>query len=214
MFASPSRSLHPSSSDDPTRKSITMLNDLQALLNDYEGALSYTDLLWCDLSNEDLTWRQNEHSSAIGWHLGHQAAVAHFMVRNLSAAERSPDPELEGIMDSATDEQDRGHLPDLERLAAYRSAVSERVRHRIGEIERGNVSAPAHQRFVAINLLVAVVNHEYQHDKWIGEVRSQLGHALPPTPLSSRLTTTDGYLLLIPEGLALGSRSSSEQNPA
>ena len=178
-----------------------MVNDLRPLLNDYEGALSYTDLLWCDLSNDEVTWRQNEHSSAIGWHLGHQAAVAHFMVRNLSAAERSPDPELEGILDSATDEKDRGHLPDLEQLAAYRSAVSERVRFRIGEIERGNVGAPAHQHFIAINLLVAVVNHEYQHDKWIGEVRTHLGHTLPPPPISSRLSTVDGYLLLNPEGL-------------
>jgi DinB superfamily len=188
-----------------------MLNDLQALLNDYEGALSYTDRLWCDLSNDDVTWRPNEYSSAIGWHLGHQAAVAHFMVRNLIAAEPSPDAELEGIMDSATDEKDRGHLPDLERLAAYRSAVSERVRYRIGDIERGNVGAPAHQHFIAINLLIALINHEYQHDKWISEVRTHLGHALPPTPLSSRLTTTDGYLLRNPERLAVAPRSSSEQ---
>ena len=85
-------------------------------------------------------------------------------------------------MDSATDEHDRGHLPDLERLAAYRSAVRERVRHRVGAIEQGNVGAPAHQHLVAINLLVAVINHEYQHDKWIGEVRTHLGHALPPAP--------------------------------
>ena len=111
-----------------------MPDDLRALLNDYEGALSYTDLLWRDLSNYHVTWRPHEHSSAIGWHLGHQAAVAHFMIRNLTAAEPSPDPGLEGLMDSATDEQYRGHLPDLERLTAYRSAVSERVRHRIGEI--------------------------------------------------------------------------------
>jgi DinB superfamily len=180
-----------------------MLNDLRALLKDYEDALSYTDLLWRDLSNDDVTWRPNERSSAIGWHLGHQAAVAHFMVRNLTAAERSPDAELEGIMDSATEEKDRGHLPDLERLAAYRSAVSERVCCRIGDIERGNVGAPAHQHFIAINLLVAVINHEYQHDRWISEVRAHLGHALPPTPLSPRLTTTDGYLLLNPEGLVV-----------
>lgn len=202
------------SSHDPIRKSITMPDDLRALLNDYEGALSYTDLLWRDLSNDHVTWRPHEHSSAIGWHLGHQAAVAHFMIRNLTAAEPSPDPGLEGLMDSATDEQDRGHLPDLERLTAYRSAVSERIRHRIADIERGNVGAPAHLQFIAINLLVALVNHEYQHDKWIGEVRTHLGHALPPAPLSYRLTTTDGYLLLNPEVLSVAHRSSSDKDPA
>ena len=191
-----------------------MLDDLRALLDDYQDALAYTDRLWGDLSDHDVTWRPNERSSAIGWHLGHQAAVAHFMIRNLTAAEPSPDAELEGIMDSATDEHDRGHLPDLRRLAAYRSAVRERVRHRIGAIEQGDVGAPAHLHFIAINLLVAVINHEYQHDKWIGEVRTHLGHALPAAPLSSRLTTVDGYLLLNPEVLSVTARSSSEKDPA
>jgi hypothetical protein len=65
----------------------------------------------------------------------------------------------------------------------------------------GNVGTPAHLHFIAINLLVAVVNHEYQHDKWIGEVRTQLRHATPPVPQSARLVTTDGYLLLNPEVL-------------
>jgi hypothetical protein len=191
-----------------------MLDDLGALLDDYQDALAYTDLLWCDLSNDDVTWRPNDRSSAIGWHLGHQAAVAHFMIRNLTAAEPSPDADLEGIMDSATEEQNRGHLPDLDRLGAYRSAVGERVRHRVDDIKEGNVGAPAHLHFIAINLLVAVVNHEYQHDKWIGEVRTHLGHAMPPVPQSSRLVTTVGYLLLNPQVLSLAPQSSSEKDRA
>ena len=36
---------------------------------------------------------------------------------------------------------------------------------------------------VATYLLTAMVNHEYQHDQWIGEVRGQnLGHPLPDDP--------------------------------
>jgi hypothetical protein len=32
-------------------------------------------------------------------------------------------------------------------------------------------------------LLTALINHEYQHDQWISEVRAgQLGHALPADP--------------------------------
>ncbi|GAQ50579.1 hypothetical protein a10_00356 [Streptomyces acidiscabies] len=35
---------------------------------------------------------------------------------------------------------------------------------------------------VAKHLLIALINHEYQHDQWIGEVRAQnLGHARPPS---------------------------------
>ena len=44
------------------------------------------DDLWRDLTTEEVRWRPDETSSAIGWHLGHQAHVAHFMVRNLTAA--------------------------------------------------------------------------------------------------------------------------------
>jgi hypothetical protein len=52
---------------------------------------------------------------------------------------------------------------------------------------------------VARTLLVALVNHEYQHDKWIGEVRSEAhGRALPPVPTSPFLTVLDGYLTLDP----------------
>lgn len=89
------------------------------LLVEYDRALAYTDELWLDLKADEVRWRPHEQSSAIGWHLGHQAAVAHFMVRNLTAAEPSPDAELEPLMDSATPEQGRGELPDLGRLADF-----------------------------------------------------------------------------------------------
>ncbi|MEM7341340.1 MAG: DinB family protein [Actinomycetota bacterium] len=174
-----------------------MTLSLTELLAEYERALAYTTDLWTDLSADEVTWRPNEQSSAIGWHLGHQPAVAHFMVRNLTAAEPSPDAELDGLMDSATAEGDRGDLPDLARLADYRDAVAERVRFRIGQIDDGAVGAPAQLRVVAATLMQAVINHEYQHDKWIGEVRHQThGRDLPPDPTSPNLAVVDGYLTL------------------
>jgi hypothetical protein len=122
------------------------MHELHALLREYDRARAYTDDLWKDLSPDEVTWRPHENSSAIGWHLGHQAHVAHFMIRNLTAAEPSPDPELDLLMDSAQ-----------------------------------------------------LVNHEYQHDQWISEVRAgNLGHALPPDPTSDGLSRVDGYLVLSP----------------
>ncbi|MGW1962656.1 DinB family protein [Streptomyces sp. NPDC001935] len=171
--------------------------DLTALLREYDRARAYTDELWRDLTPDEVVWRPHEDSSAIGWHLGHQAHVAHFMIRNLTAAEPSPDPELDGIMDSANPEKFRGALPTVERLSAFRGAVAGRVHARIGDIAAGNVGAPAQLTVVAGHLMTTLINHEYQHDQWIGEVRADsLGHALPPDPESDRLSRVDGYLVL------------------
>ena len=172
---------------------------LAELLVEYDRARAYTRDLWSDLSENEVRWQPQANSSAIGWHLGHQPAVAHFMVRNLTAAEASLDAELEALMDAATGEPDRGDLPTLDRIVDYRDAVAERVHFRVSAIDGGAVGAPAQLRVVARTLLVALVNHEYQHDKWIGEVRSEAhGRALPPVPTSPFLTALDGYLTLDP----------------
>ncbi len=60
---------------------------LRDLLDEYDRALGHTDLLWRDLDADEVCWRPVPDSSAIGWHLGHQAAVAHFMLRNLTATD-------------------------------------------------------------------------------------------------------------------------------
>ena len=172
---------------------------LAELLVEYDRAREYTRDLWIDLSEDEVRWRPHERSSAIGWHLGHQPAVAHFMVRNLTAAEASLDAELDALMDAATGEPDRGELPGLSRIVEYRDAVADRVRFRVGAIDDGAVGAPGQLRVVARTLLVALVNHEYQHDKWIGEVREQAhGRDLPPEPTSPFLTVIDGYVTLDP----------------
>ncbi len=175
------------------------MGELQALLREYDRARAYTDELWKDLTPDEVIWRPHENSSAIGWHLGHQAHVAHFMIRNLTAAEPSPDPELDALMDSARPEKFRGTLPTVRRLTDFRAAVAERVRARIGDIAAGRVGAPGQLAIVATHLVAALVNHEYQHDQWIGEVRAgNLGHALPPDPESDMLSRVDGYLVLTP----------------
>jgi DinB family protein len=171
--------------------------DIPELLGEYDRARAYTDQLWTDLSAEEVHWRPHENSSAIGWHLGHQAHVAHFMIRNLTAAEPSPDPELDPVMDSANPEPGRGTLPDLRRLATFRDDVAGSVHARIGAIREGRVGAPHQLAIVARTLLVAVINHEYQHDQWISEVRSgDLGQSLPDRPTSDLLTELDGYLVI------------------
>ncbi len=175
----------------------TPASTIAQLLGEYERSLDHTAALWHDLTDEEVRWRPHDDFSAIGWHLGHQAAVAHFMVRNLTAAEPSPDPELDALMDGATAEPDRGDLPSVERLGAYRDAVADRVRFRIGNIAGGDVGAPAQLDVIARTLLVAVINHEYQHSQWIGEVRQRdLGHATPAHPTSPLLTEIDGYCIL------------------
>lgn len=170
---------------------------IDQLLAEFDRAIAYTDSLWTDLTLDEVHWRPHDNASAIGWHLGHQAAVSHYMVRNLTAAEPPLDAELDRLMDSATPEPDRGTLPDVDRLRAYRSGAAERLRYRMRNIERGDVGAPAQLAVVARLLITAVVNHEYQHSQWIGEVRSRdLGHALPDRPASDLLRTIDGYLVL------------------
>ncbi|MFP5487980.1 MAG: DinB family protein [Acidimicrobiia bacterium] len=170
---------------------------LADLLLEYDRALAYTDSLVDGLTPEQIAWRPSEESSAIGWHLGHQAAVAHYMVRNLTAAEPRIDPAIDELMDSATPERDRGELPPLDRVLEYRSVVAERVRIRIGQIDAGEVGAPAQLRLVATNLLTAIVNHEYQHSTWIGELRADpFGLPAPPVPASPWLMVVEGYPII------------------
>jgi hypothetical protein len=181
-----------------TEKEYAAMFDLRELLIEYDRARAYTDTLWRDLSSEEVKWRPTPNSSAIGWHLGHQAHVAHSMLRNLTAAaEASPNPALDALMDSANPEPGRGNLPSLDQLAAFRAAVAARIHAQMTAIDAGDVSAPAQQRTVGRHVLTLLINHEYQHDRWIGEVRQHdLGHPLPPEPASARLTLVDTYLTL------------------
>ena len=107
------------------------MTSLSALLAEYERALRYTDELANDLEADEISWRPDEESSSIGWHLSHQPAVAHFMLRNLTAAEPRLDPALEALADSATPERDRGNVADIAFVRDFRRTVAAKVRTRI-----------------------------------------------------------------------------------
>ena len=171
--------------------------DIRTLLDIHSQALDYTASLVEDLTDKQVHWRPSEHSSAIGWHLGHQAAVAHFMVRNLTAATPSLDPEIDRLMDSATPEPDRGTLPPVSEISDYRNKSAEHLRLGMRQIDAGDVGSPNQLQAIARTLLVAVINHEFQHSTWIGEVCvEQHKKPMPPTPESPFLTSVDGYLMV------------------
>lgn len=60
-----------------------------------------------------------------------------------TAAEPSPDPELDGSTDSADPEQFRGALPTVQRLTAFRDTVAGRVHARTGTIAGGGADGLA-----------------------------------------------------------------------
>ena len=169
---------------------------LSDLLDEFDAAQAYSLALVEGLTAEQVAWRPNADSSAITWHLGHQGAVAHYMVRNLTAAEVSFDPAFDSVFDSATPEPERGNLPPLEDIITYRESIATSTRRVIERIDQGDVGAPEQLTLVARGLLTSVVTHEYQHAKWIGEVRSTMLDAGLPIPSSQRLVEIDGYWIL------------------
>lgn len=177
-------------------------DELHAVLDEYHAARAYSLALVEALTPVDISWRPDENSSAIAWHLGHQAAVNHYMMRNLTAAEPSINATFDALFDSATPERARGALPALAWILDYRHAIGARTAETVDRIADGGVGAPAQLALVARGVLTAVVNHEYQHAKWIDEVRSTLTGVVSPTPTSDALRLVDGYYVLDPSGSA------------
>ena len=169
---------------------------LPNLLEEYAAAAAYSVGLVQALEPDQVQWRPNANSSAIAWHLGHQGAVNHFMVRNLTAAEPTFDANFDAVFDSATAEADRGDLPPLDEILDYRSAISASTTRIVTKINSGDVGAPDQLRFIATGMLLAIINHEYQHAKWVGEVRSTMTDEPAPVPQSQRLAQIDGYYTL------------------
>lgn len=173
---------------------------LAELLVEYEAALDYTHRLTADLDPSAMTWRPHANSSAIGWHFGHTAAVNHYMVRNLTSAEPRIDADLDLLFDSATEEPDRGSLPPTKQTLAYRDAVAASTRRVITTIDNGAVGAPEQLAIIATGMLTSIINHEYQHAKWIAEVRESLHQpSIAPTS-STRAVVVDGYWIIEPTG--------------
>ncbi len=169
---------------------------LHELLVEHAAAQSHSLALLDDLDHDQVAWRPHEHSSSIAWHLGHQGAVNHYMVRNLTAAEVTFKAAFDRVFDSATPEPARGDLPPLDEIIGYREAIANSTRSVVERIARGDVGAPAQLALIARRLLVAVIDHEYQHARWIDEVRSTMVDAPSPTPASGRLVQVDGYWML------------------
>ena len=169
---------------------------LQATVHEYDLARSYSESLIEGLSDEQCAWRPNEQSSGLGWHLGHQAAVNHYMVRNLTAAEPSFNQSFDALFDSATTEPQRGDLPPMEQVLAFRAEVAKSTKSIIQRIASGDVGAPAQLSIIADGLLRAVINHEYQHNTWVLEVRNEIGEKLDPPKPSSNVVDIEGYWVL------------------
>ncbi|MGI9607223.1 MAG: DinB family protein [Acidimicrobiales bacterium] len=169
---------------------------LHDLLDEHVVASAYSIDLISGLDSSQTHWRPNKNSSAIAWHLGHQGVVNHFMLRNLTAAEKTFDAAFDSVFDSATAEPARGDLPPLDEIVDYRNAISESTRRVVGLIESGDVGAPNQLPLIAEGMLLAIINHEYQHAKWIGEVRSSMIDLHAPSPLSNRLIQVDGYYMI------------------
>ena len=169
---------------------------LSDLLAEYDAAQAYSIKLVTVLTSEQVAWRPDENSSAIGWHLGHQAAVNHYMVRNLTAAEPTINAGFDAVFDSATPEHGRGELPSLNEIMDYRNAIAASTSSTVARIDRGDVGAPDQLRQIATGMLRAIINHEYQHAKWVAEVRATMTDRPAPEPSSSRLAQVDGYYMV------------------
>jgi hypothetical protein len=169
---------------------------LESMLHEYDVARGYSESLVNGLTDEQCAWRPNEHSSGLGWHLGHQAAVNHYMVRNLTAAEPSFNQAFDALFDSATTEPQRGDLPPMEHVLAFRSEVATSTKSVIDRIASGDVGAPTQLRTIAEGLLRAVINHEYQHNTWVLEVRNDIGETLEPGKPSDNVIDIEGYWVL------------------
>jgi hypothetical protein len=172
--------------------------DLETMRHEYELARQYTLSLYDDLDESAVMWRPSHQSSSIGWHLGHQAAVNHYVLRNWVNRDGSINAAFDRIFDAETEEIGRGFLPPLAEIVAYREIVASRTLERIDEILSGDCRAPDQMRRIGVTMLAGLINHEYQHDCWVGEVRQALGHGDPPTPLSSSpcLVHCDGYWVI------------------
>lgn len=169
---------------------------LGELVEEHRLAQAYSMSLVRGLDAEQIAWRPNEDSSAIGWHLGHQGAVNHYMVRNLTAAEVTFDEAFDKVFDSATPEPYRGKIPSLEEIVAYRQAIADSTAGVMERIGNWDVGAPAQLERVALRLMCSVIDHEYQHAKWIGEVRTSLIDKPAPTPTSKAVIEVDGYWMI------------------
>jgi len=171
--------------------------ELETLRREYDLARRYTQTLYEDLDDTAVHWRPTPQSSSIAWHLGHQGAVTHVLVRNLIDAEPSLNPQFDRLFDAANPQENRGELPSLAEIVVYRDAVKDRIHAHLSALLDGHrpTAHGAVQQVVRIlgPILMSLINHEYQHDCWIREMRSRVGRGKPDVVFSHRVCQIDGY---------------------
>jgi hypothetical protein len=170
--------------------------DLVILRDEYDLARRYTQSLYEDLSEAEVQWRPSPKSSGIAWHLGHQAAVNHFLMRNLIDAEPSLNPQFDALFDAANPEERRGNLPPCTEIVAYREAIARRTHAHIAALLSGSRRGAQQLALAMRPILISLINHEYQHNCWVREVRAMLHHDTPDTVFSQRVRQVDGYWVL------------------
>lgn len=171
--------------------------DLVALREEYDLARRYTQSLFEDLCEAEVHWRPVAASSSIAWHLGHQAMVTHLLLRNLIAGEPSLNPHFDLLFDAACPQEQRGDLPALAEIIAYREALAERTHAHCTAVLAQN-QAVAHNAAqqvgrILVPIVLSLINHEYQHDRWIREMRGLLQRDKPDHIFSQRVSQKDGY---------------------
>ena len=129
------------------------------LRDEYDLARRYTQSLYADLPEADVHWRPAPQSSGVGWHLGHQAAVTHFLVRNLLAAEPSFNPQFDALFDAVTPEEQRGTLPPLRAILTIREDSTRRTCAHSEALLRGARPAAQQATYAIGPLLVSLMNH-------------------------------------------------------
>jgi len=170
--------------------------NLAMLRDEYDRARHYTPSLFADLPEADVYWRPALQSSGIGWHRGHQAAVNQVLVRNVLAAELSLNPQFDVLFDAVTLEEQRGTLPPLHTLLTYREAIARRTHAHLEAVLAGTRPAAQQATYALGPLLVSLINHEYQHDCWVREMRALLGREQPDVVFSRHVRQVDGYWAL------------------
>jgi hypothetical protein len=170
--------------------------NLAMLRDEYDLARRYTQSLYADLPEAAIHWRPAPQSSGIGWHLGHQAAVNYFLVRNVLAAEPSLNPQFDALFDAVKPEEQRGTLPPLHAILTYREAITRRTHAHIEAVSAGTRPAAQQATYALGVLLVSLINHEYQHDCWVREMRALLGREIPDVVWSRAVRQVDGYWVL------------------
>ncbi len=171
--------------------------DLATLRDEYYLARRYTQSLYEDLSDFEVYWRPASKCSSIAWHLGHQAMVTHLLLRNLIAGEPSDNPQFDLLFDAARPQEQRGDLPALADIVAYRETMAARTHAHLATVLEGNrtVAHDAAQQVarILVPIVMSLINHEYQHDCWIREMRAGLKRDKPDAILSQRVVQRDGY---------------------